>query len=404
MQTLRVQPYRCDVAVSRCCNIVRSNSILNALWPTLTPISFDLSQGAAKEIAVSALQSKLSAFMEALMRTVVKLGFVGLALVGVFFAWKAEQPIAIAPSADWEDSIAGPDFTAETFFVPVDGAEIEAMILLPNAATEPMGAVVFTGGSGDGLFQNYAPGFLQFYLQDIFLPRDIAVVYTNKRGMGASTGNWMNSSIEGRADDLIAVTNAVRNRPDIDAAGVGVAGHSQGGWVVVRAAVDDSQIAFVLNFMGPLRTTKDQFDHMWREVYTCEGKTPEEVERAFARKDWITGVAIQIGRYIPIGTLEFDSKFFLYETDGLLAQMSAPLLSIYGSNDVLVSGPANEAFLESRFPGGVPQHLEARTLEGLNHTGNPTPSNCAGIWGQGPHERSLELVATIDAWLARIGY
>ena len=97
------------------------------------------------------------------MRTVVKLALMGLALAGVFFVWKAEQPIPIAPSADWQASINSPDLRAETFFVPVEGAEIEAMILLPNAATEPRGAVVFTGGSGDGLFQNYAPGFLQFY-------------------------------------------------------------------------------------------------------------------------------------------------------------------------------------------------------------------------------------------------
>lgn len=338
------------------------------------------------------------------MRKIVMLALAAPVVAGGFFAWKAEQPIPIAPSDDWEASIASPDFVAEPFFVPVDGAKIEAMILLPNDAPGPMGAVVFTGGSGDGLFQNYAPGFLEFCLQDIFLPRGMAVVYANKRGMGASTGNWMNSSIEGRAEDLIAVANAVRNRPDIDAERVGVAGHSQGGWVVVQAVVQDPQIAFVLNFMGPLRTTKDQFDYMWRQVYACEGKNTEEVERAFARKDRITRFAMRIGRYIPIGMLEFDSKFFLYETDGLLAQVSAPILSIYGGNDVLVSGPANEAFLESQFPDGVPQNLEAVTLDGLNHTGNPTPNVCAGLWGAGPHDRSPELVAAIDTWLARIGY
>lgn len=278
------------------------------------------------------------------------------------------------------------------------------MILRPNTAADPKGAVVFTGGSGDGLFQNYAPGFLKTYVQDVFLPRGIAVVYANKRGMGASTGNWMNNTIEGRAQDLIAVAEVVRDMPGIDPQSVGFVGHSQGGWVVIRAAAEDPQTAFVLNFMGPLRTTKDQFDYMWPEVYTCEGKSPEDVERAFARKDWITRVAMRIGRFIPIGMLEFDSKFFLYKTDGLLAQVSAPVLFIYGGNDILVSGTANEAYLNSQFPDGVPQNLESITIEGLNHTGNPTPSVCAGIWGQGPYDRSPVLVSTINAWLSRIGY
>jgi pimeloyl-ACP methyl ester carboxylesterase len=202
----------------------------------------------------------------------------------------------------------------------------------------------------------------------------------------------------------MTVAELVRVMPGIDPEKVGFAGHSQGGWVVVRAGAEDPKAAFVLNFMGPLRNTKGQFDHMWRQIYACEGKSPEQVERAFARKDWITRVAMRVGRYVPIGMLEFDSKFFQYETDGLLAQVSVPLLSIYGGKDILVSGPANEAFLKSQFPDGVPQNLEAVTLKGLNHTGNPTPSVCASIWGQGPHDRSPELAATIDAWLARIGF
>lgn len=338
------------------------------------------------------------------MRRSLKLLLLLIVVAGGFYAWKAEQPIARAPAADWQASITSPDFTAEPFTVFVEGAEIEAMILRPNGVTDPLGAVVFAGGSGDGLFQNYAPNFLKTYLQDVFVPRGIAVVYANKRGMGASTGNWMNNTIEGRARDMIAVADAVRAMPEIDPERVGIAGHSQGGWVVVHAAAEDPRTAFVLNFMGPLRGTNAQFEYMWPQIYSCEGKSPEQVERSLARKKWITGVAMRIGRYLPIGMLEFDAKFFSYDNDGLLAQVSAPMLSVYGGNDILVSGPANAAFLERQFPDGVPAHLEATTIEGLNHTGNPTPNTCASIWGRGPHDPSPELVATIEDWLNRVGF
>jgi len=323
---------------------------------------------------------------------------------GGYFAWKAEQPIPRAPSADWEESITSPDFSASTFRVSVEGAELEAMLLLPNSSDAPSGAVVFGGGSSDGLFQDYAPGFLKTYLQDIFLPRGIAVVYVNKRGMGASTGNWMNNTIEGRAADLQAVAKVVRAMPHIDAAQVGYAGHSQGGWVVTRAGVEDPSTAFVLNFMGPLRPTTNQFEFMWHSVYSCEDFEDEAIDRKYARKLAITRFAMKVGRVLPVGMLEFDSKFFLYETRGLLAQISAPMLSVYGGSDVLVDGPANEAFLRSEFPNGVPQNLEAVTVEGLNHAGSPTKSVCASLWGQGPHDRSPELAATIESWLARVGY
>ena len=335
-------------------------------------------------------------------RILVTLALLAIA-VGGYFAWKAEQPVPRVPSADWAASISSPDFSATTFRVPAEGAELEAMILLPNSAA-PSGAVVFAGGSSDGLFQNYAPGFLKTYLHDIFLPRGIAVVYVNKRGMGASTGNWMNNTIEGRAADVQAVAEAVRAMPQIGPTQVGYAGHSQGGWVVARAGVEDPATAFVLNFMGPLRPPTDQFEFMWRSVYGCEGLNGDALDKKNARKHAITRFAMKVGRFLPIGMLEFDSKFFLYETRGLLAQISAPMLSVYGGSDVLVNGPANEAFLSSEFPNGIPKNLEAVTVEGLNHTGSPTPSVCASLWGQGPHDRSPKLAATIEGWLSRIGH
>ncbi len=323
--------------------------------------------------------------------------------IGGYATWMAEQPVQIDPASDWEATITSDAFSVRSFMVPVDGAEIEAMILLPNDRASPSGAVVFTGGSGDGLFQNYRKAFLKTYLQDVFLPRNIAVVYANKRGMGASTGNWKNNTIEGRAADVIAVANAVRAKPEIDPGKVGYAGHSQGGWVVVRAAAEDPKTAFVLDFMGPLRTPWEQFENMWRNVYVCDGKSPDQVEAALERKRMITNVGRSIGQYAPIGQLEFDAAFFDYETEGLLARVSAPLLSVYGSHDFLVDGPASSAFLASEFPTGAPEHLEVMTFEGLNHGGFHTASLCAETFNSTTTEVSPDLQEAIGDWLTRIG-
>lgn len=337
------------------------------------------------------------------MRNTTLAVFAAVVAAGGYFAWKAEHPVARTPSADWEASITIPGVEASTFFVPVDGATLEAMILLPTGAQPPAGAVVFAGGSGDGLFQDYAPGFLKTYLQDIFLPRGIAVVYVNKRGMGASTGNWMNNTIEGRAADLNAVAAAVRAMDGIDPARVGLAGHSQGGWVVVEAAAAEPATAFVLNFMGPLRSTNDQFENMWHNIYACNGLEGTALERAYARKAWITHVGMAVGRVLPIGMLEFDSRFFTYDNAGRLAEVAAPMLSIYGGADILVDGPANEAALAAAFPGGVPDHLEAVTLPGLNHSGYARADICDETTGLDATSASPEMVVTIENWLDRIG-
>lgn len=338
------------------------------------------------------------------MRNLMILLVILLVLAGGGLAWLAEQPVRITPALDWQASITSPDFTVRSFTVPVEGAEIEAMILLPVGAEGPTGAVVFTGGSGHGLFQNYAPGFLKTHIQDVFLPRGLAVVYANKRGMGASTGNWMNNTIEGRAKDIMAVADTVRAMPEIHAARVGLAGHSQGGWVVVRAAAHDPRTAFVLNLMGPLRPTWDQFDFMWHAIYTCDGMTADAVDRAFRRKAGLTRVAMAIGRVLPIGMLEFDARFFAYETDGLLARVKAPLLSVYGGADILVHGPSNEAYLQAQFPQGVPAHIRAATIAGVNHRGYRTPDICDETAGQGPEDAEPGVKAAIENWLTQTGY
>lgn len=334
-----------------------------------------------------------------------RLCWIGLPLVAgaIYFGWKIEQPVKIPHAANWQASITGKTFTNRSFMVPVAGAEIEATMLLPNPVSDHLAAVVFFPGSGHSLYQNYAPGFLETHLQNVFLPRGVAVVYMNKRGMGASTGNWMNQDIPGFADDMLAVVQSVRAMPEIDAARVGVAGHSQGGWVAVRAAATDPDLAFALNLMGPLRPPLDQFYYSWHTRYACQGFGPFRTTLAYRWKRGITGVASMVSRALPLGQFEFDRKFFAYETAGLLPSIDVPLLSVFGSTDNLVDGAANEAFLATEFKSGIPAHLRAVTLTAVNHRGYLRADICDETAGTGPEDASPEVKTTIEAWLTGIG-
>ena len=321
----------------------------------------------------------------------------------VVLGWSAEQPVEVLPAATWEQTISNPEFTHQTFMVPVKGAMIEAMILLPSNTQSPSPAIVFFPGSGHSLYQNYAPGFLETHLQDIFLPRGIAVVYMNKRGMGASTGNWMNASIEGFAEDMHVVVQTVRALPQIDATRVGVAGHSQGGWVAVRAAATDPELAFALNLMGPLRAPSGHFEYMWHQRYNCSGYGQTRARLAYLWKAGSTTIASWISHILPVGQFEFDRKFFAYETTGLLADVRMPLLSVYGLSDNLVDGPANAAFLSSDFPAGVPSHIEITILENVNHRGYLRDDICDETSGIRSEEAAPEVRTTIENWLSGIG-
>ena len=89
----------------------------------------------------------------------------------------------------WEASVTSPDIQRENLFIQSGKVQLEADLLIPAGGNENKGAVIFIVGSGPVPYQAYF-GITQKYVQDVFLPRDTAVLYVNKRGVGKSEGNW----------------------------------------------------------------------------------------------------------------------------------------------------------------------------------------------------------------------
>ena len=145
-------------------------------------------------------------------------------------------PVPVDPSPEWEPFVSTLDVQREYLFVDSDGIKLEAELFIPNGGREKKSAIVFAVGSGDLLYQNYSPGFVEKYILDLFLSRDMAVLLMNKRGMGLSDGDYTRNSIEGRAEDVYAAATQIMSHPQIDETRIGLVGHSQGGWVVTRAA------------------------------------------------------------------------------------------------------------------------------------------------------------------------
>ena len=216
------------------------------------------------------------------MKKKIILGLVSLlAVVGIFFAVKtirdAHFPIPIEPSENWEPFVSSLDVQREAFFVDSDGTKLEADLFIPNGGREKKPAVIFSPGSGDSLYQNYAWGLIETYVLDVFLSHDFAVLLVNKRGMGQSEGNYVQNSIEGRAADLYASAKSLMSHPNIDPENIGLIGHSQGGWVVTKAAADHPEIAFFISLAGPTYTMQENSSDNTYHYGLCQGMNEEEV-------------------------------------------------------------------------------------------------------------------------------
>jgi pimeloyl-ACP methyl ester carboxylesterase len=111
--------------------------------------------------------------------------------------------------------------------------------LLVPAKPGPHPAIVFAHGSGASLRD---VGMWNTF----FVRQGIAVLSLDKRGAGASGGDWQKASLDDIAGDWLAGVAMLKGRADIDPKRIGVHGSSQGGWTAPMMAVRSPDIAYVI--------------------------------------------------------------------------------------------------------------------------------------------------------------
>ncbi|NEB78246.1 alpha/beta hydrolase [Streptomyces sp. SID14478] len=138
-----------------------------------------------------------------------------------------------------------------------------ASVHLAGALTVPAGGtacpgVVMVGGSGPADRTN--DGYFSLIGRH-FADAGCAVLSYDKRGVGASSGDWRDATLDDLAADAGAALDFLRARPGVRAEAVGLFGHSEGGWVVLRAAA----------------TARDRLP--WVITNSCPGMTPQAQDR-----------------------------------------------------------------------------------------------------------------------------
>ncbi len=334
---------------------------------------------------------------------------VGLLLtVGLFYGGRSVYyefyPMPKEPSAEWEPYLSTLDMQREAFFIDVNGVKLEAELFIPNGGAERKPAVVFSPGSGDSLYQNYAPDFIESYILDVFLSTDMAVLLINKRGMGQSEGLYTASSIEGRGEDLNAVVQNLQTHPSIDADNIGLIGHSEGGWAVAYAAAQNPEIAFFISLAGPATTRREQAEDMYSYEAICAGLEGEEYVEYLEKRNKTTDLGVKIGKVTNFGSLGFDYRTMSFDPRASLQTVENPGLYIFGENDNLVIPAPNIERMEEIFDGDVPDNLSIAVVEGATHIYRLVNTPCDSLNDPTQYEQSIDVITILDAWLTELGY
>jgi uncharacterized protein len=149
-------------------------------------------------------------------------------------------------------------------------AVLSGTLTLP-ASRGPSPAVSFVTGSGRTT-RAYLPD-----IQALLVHSGVAVLAYDKRGVGQSGGIYPGESptpetIDVLARDAAAGARFLARQPEIDRSRIGLAGHSQAGWIMPLAAVRTPAVHFLVSFSGPT-VTADETD-LYQSL-TGQGDRPQ---------------------------------------------------------------------------------------------------------------------------------
>ncbi|MEU4247789.1 alpha/beta hydrolase [Amycolatopsis sp. NPDC026612] len=270
---------------------------------------------------------------------------------------------ALAPPA------SAADVTNEDVTFQNGGMTLHGTVVAPPGGTKLPGLVMIHG-SGEHLRDDYR------FEAEAFARQGIATLIYDKRTDGYSQFERSYSTL---ADDALAAVEALRKRPEVDPARVGVWGLSEGGWVAPLAASRSSDVAFVVtlgaNGVQPPRQQAWAIENQLRRL-GMDGSIVRMASSTMMRQ-LVGGGVFPEAHHDPVPVLK---------------SLRQPVLGLWGAKDVLTPpGEAVRIFRASLarytlrvFPDA--QHQLRRTTDGFDKLPGYAPGylELVGSWVNHP--------------------
>ncbi len=286
-----------------------------------------------------------------------------------------------------------------------DGTPLAGTLTLP-AGPGPHPAVLLLHGSGpldrDGNTPKL-PVDLAHPVAGALAARGIATLRYDRRGTGATPGDWRTAGFTDNRRDAAAAVRALAARTDIREDGIGVVGHSEGALhaMALAARTDVRAVVLLAGFAGP---GEDAFRRQGRSIVSS---LPAPVrllrrplagigDRVLARvKRTRTDVARVAGAKV---NARWMREMLVHDTRDDLAVIDAPVLAVTGDKDLQVD-PEDLKEIARLVPGGAETH----SVDGLTHVlrrdpGRPSLSGYRRLLREPVDAGLLDLVGE---WLAR---
>lgn len=292
-------------------------------------------------------------------------------------------------------------------------ARLGATLYAPASST-PLPAVLLLHGSGpDGRDNAYYRE-----LADAFGRRGIATLVYDKRGSGASTGDWREAPFSALVDDAEAALRSLRRHTWVDSTRVGIWGGSEGATLAPLVAARVDGVAFLI--VQSMSSVPFGEQYVYQAAREFRGAPADSTDAAALVRAKLAYVRDR-SRWAPYDSLvhaSTDRRFAAYATPTsedswwwrwyatkvdvsalpTLSTLRIPTLAIWGAEDVLVPADTSRvAFMAARAALQLPSD-RVLFIAGASHTLH-VPGLRGLFAGAGLRNRPVHL-REMTAWAA----
>jgi pimeloyl-ACP methyl ester carboxylesterase len=323
---------------------------------------------------------------------------------------RPQEPKPPFPYLEEEVRFASGDVTlAGTLTLPEGDARVPAVLLVTGSGPQDRNEELL----------GHKPFLL---LADRLTRAGFAVLRVDDRGVGGSSGSDGEATFEDLAADVGAGLDLLAAHPRVDAAAMGLLGHSQGGYLAPYVAAQRDDVAFAILMAGPAvdgfavlevqnellieRTLEGQgapqdvidaavadqlaFLRQLRPLLAAEdlaGARDLVRDRIVAENDRLPEAQRQPAEAIEqIVALQQDATtapsfraFLAFDPRPYLERLDAPTLALFGSLDFQVDAAQSEGPMREALAGNPDATVVV--FEGLNHLMQPATTGLVDEYG-----------------------